>query len=164
MFHWENSDHLRILKEHQSEYDNAPSEAEQLAVVTTIVKELRDVGKTGLPRSIYKVSNTTFMLHLSQLVQAVPDWYSAQQGEEKEEDGVRKWTKKWTSRKVAAVMKRQEIDGIIGEEAGTPKYLAAYTKAVNAVMEDLTEEEKREYMQMAKEWTASSPPADIQMR
>jgi hypothetical protein len=163
MAHWANSDHLRILNEHQSAYDNALSEAEQGAVLKTIVKALRDAERKGLPKKIYKVSKKIFMLHVSQSVQAVSKWYSLQKGEEEEQDGVPKWTKKWNSRKVAAVMKREEIDRIIGEEAGTSKYLAGYAKAVNEVLEDLTDEERMEYMQKAKEWNELSPPHDVQM-
>jgi len=157
-------EHLRILNEHQSEYDSALSEAAQKDVLKTIVKALRAARRTGLPKSVYKVRSKIFMLHVSQLVQAVANWYSVQRGEEEEEDGAPKWTKKWNLRKVTAVMKREEIDGIIGEDAGSPKYLRGYAKAVNEVLEELTDEETKEYMQKAKEWNESSPPVDIQMR
>ena len=67
-------------------------------------------------------------------------------------------------RKVVKTMKRDEIDKEIGEVAGGPDYLRGYARGVNEVVGRLTDEEKRKYMVLAKEWNKARPPRDIQTR
>lgn len=104
---------------------------------------------------------------VSEFVQAISKWYQTETGGEEDKDdveGVEKWKKEWTMRKVVITMKRDEINKEIGVAAGSPEYLKGYAKGVNKVMGRLTDEQKREYMELAKEWNKSRPPMDIQIR
>jgi hypothetical protein len=74
------------------------------------------------------------------------------------------WKKNWTMRKVVGVKKRDQIDQEIGEKAGDSAYIVKYANALNAVLESLSEEEKRKYMDLAEEWNKSHPPKEVQIR
>jgi hypothetical protein len=65
---------------------------------------------------------------------------------------------------VVGVEKRSEIDEIIGEKPGHPAYMGLYAKASNEVLENLSEETKREYMELGRKWNNSRPPRDVRMR
>jgi hypothetical protein len=96
----------------------------------------------------------------------VSKWYQAQDGNEEDgddSDGVVKWKKAWTMRKVVQVMKKAEINNEVGEAAGHPAYMRGYVRAVNEVISQLTDQEKREYTDMAKEWNKSRPPKEVQI-
>jgi len=67
-------------------------------------------------------------------------------------------------RKVVGVKKRDEIDQEIGVGAGQPDYMAGYAKGLNAVLGRMTEEEKRDYTEIANEWNKSHPPREVQAR
>ena len=93
-------------------------------------------------------------------------WYQAQDGNEDDgddSDGVVKWKKAWTMRKVVQVMKKVEINREVGETAGDPAYMKGYVIGVSEVVRQLTDQEKREYMEMAKEWNKSHPPREVQI-
>jgi hypothetical protein len=79
-------------------------------------------------------------------------------------DGVGKWKKEWTMIKVVKRKKREEIVKETGAVAGSPDYLRRYAGAVKEVLSRLTDEEKRMYMGLAREWNKSRPPRDIQLR
>jgi hypothetical protein len=51
----------------------------------------------------------------------------------------------------------------VGEAAGDPAYMRGYVRGVNEVIGQLTDQEKREYTEMAKEWNKSSPPREVQI-
>jgi hypothetical protein len=59
-------------------------------------------------------------------------------------------------------MKRDEIDQEIGLKAGQSDYMAGYAKGLNAVLRRMTEEEKREYTEIAIKWNSSCPPREVQ--
>jgi hypothetical protein len=98
----------------------------------------------------------------------VSNWYRSQDGIEDDEDdsdGVVKWKKKhWTMRKVVGALKRADIDEKIGEEAGNPNYMGAYAGALNEVVDSLSDDAKKEYMELARVWNKSHPPKDVQIR
>ena len=125
------------------------------------------MGRKGFRKSLARYENPLSLAYVLQLGQAVCSWYRAEDGLEPEDDdldGVIKWKKKWTMRKVVAVKKREEIDKEIGEAPGNPGYMGKYAKAVNEVLKGLSDTEKKEYMQLAEEWNKSHPPAEIQIR
>lgn len=67
-------------------------------------------------------------------------------------------------RKVVKMMRRDEIDKEIGKVAGGPDYMKGYANGVNEVLKRLTDEEKKKYLELAKEWNKSRLPRDIQIR
>jgi hypothetical protein len=52
---WVTTNHLAVLNDHKPLYDAASTDAEKRAVLKDIARELRDLGKKGLPRSLRKV-------------------------------------------------------------------------------------------------------------
>jgi hypothetical protein len=50
---------------------------------------------------------------------------------------------------IVAAKKRAEIDEEIGEEPGHPGYMGKYVTALNEIVNGLTDEEKKEYMELA---------------
>lgn len=91
-------------------------------------------------------------------------WYQAQEDDGDDSDGIVKWKKVWTMRKVVEVKRKAEINIQVGEAPGEPAYMEGYVRGVNAVVGQLTDQEKREYEEMAKEWNKARPPTEVQIR
>ena len=60
--------------------------------------------------------------------------------------------------------KQAEINGKISAPTGSKDYLGSYNLAVTEVLNELSEEEKKEYLALAGEWSKVQPPQEVQQR
>lgn len=71
----------------------------------------------------------------------------------------------WTVRRVVWNLKKAEIASIIenetGYQPGTGAYLGCYQRITTRVVQNLSEEERLEYQQIADEWMNNGPPLDV---
>jgi hypothetical protein len=59
---------------------------------------------------------------------------------------------------------RAEIDAKITAPPGSDLYLAHYKNALTSVMEELSDEKRSQYLQLAMEWRRHGPPPEIQQK
>jgi hypothetical protein len=77
-------------------------------------------------------------------------------------------TRKWSYRDVLTAMHRKQIHKLATKLSqntpGSPNYLGSYNKARNQVEKKLTENQRRKYKLMAKEWSEKKLPPRMQQR
>ena len=76
----------------------------------------------------------------------------------------KKWTRSWTVRMVTGQLKKNEVEKLVGETAGSGPYLRNYPAALSKVVSQLSEEEKANYALLAREWNKAGPPRHIQIK
>jgi hypothetical protein len=60
--------------------------------------------------------------------------------------------------------KQEEINSKIPAPTGSKDYLRSYNLAVTEVLNELSEEERKEYSALAMEWSNVRPPQEVQQR
>lgn len=75
--------------------------------------------------------------------------------------------KKYTVRDVVKHEMKNEIDKVIKKDPryggeDHKKWLSLYQSAVTQVVNDLMQEEKEEFEDMAEEWSSQQPPREVQ--
>jgi hypothetical protein len=74
----------------------------------------------------------------------------------------------WTLRKVVKEKLGQDIDDKVtemsGAVSGTPEYLAAYPRAWTHIVDNLSEEEKEKFEELAEKWNKAGPPIELRQK
>ena len=79
-----------------------------------------------------------------------------------------KFTHKWSARIAFHQLNRDEVAELAKEQSGLnpghPRFLGALQNVVTTLWNDLDNNVKADYVQVAKEWTAEAPPSHMQSR
>lgn len=70
---------------------------------------------------------------------------------------------------MVANVKQQEVYSKIrdlagGAPPGSKAFLSMYQRGLRCIVDGLSPMEKKEYQEMAKEWSEESPPTDVQRK
>jgi hypothetical protein len=164
---WVNSARRTILIENKGEYDAADVGPERTAIMTKLKAAIRATTGTKIPKKLTQVSavlNIHWMV-LNFNVQAIDLWYlQLAHGDGVTAEAERKWTKKWNLRKVVMQRERDAINGLINAEPGSTQYLLEYPTTCSQVIEELSADQRKTYVALAKAWNEAGPPRDIQLK
>jgi hypothetical protein len=65
---------------------------------------------------------------------------------------------------VVKFQKQAEINSKISAPGGSQEYLRNYNSAVTEVVNELTEEDRKDNLALAVEWNKARPPRDVQLK
>lgn len=74
----------------------------------------------------------------------------------------------WSLGQVVGKLHKEEVEALCVQESGKPSgatgFFAVYQKVLSKYVKALPKEDQEKYTQMAKEWTAKSPPEAVQQQ
>ena len=95
--------------------------------------------------------------------QMYKDWfYNQTKRKRRSKKGVR-FGKKWTARTVIEMQRKEEVLNETGAKAGDKEMIGNYQRALNTVIQGLTDEELKAAEETALEWSNEGPPREIQV-
>lgn len=75
-------------------------------------------------------------------------------------------TRTWTISQVVGRLFKEEVESLCEEKSGLPKgstgFFAVYQKVLSKFVQSMPKEDQDKYRKMAREWSARSPPKEVQ--
>jgi hypothetical protein len=79
-----------------------------------------------------------------------------------------KYVRRWNARQVVGVLHQKEIEQLCRDHSdavpGEKAYLKSYQKVLKTYTDNLSDDQRAEYHNMATEWSDRSPPLEVQQR
>ena len=98
-------------------------------------------------------------------IQKIKNWYQNKHRNVKGDKENPEYVRTWNLRAVTRHIKKAEIEvkarELSGANPGAPEYLAKYQQALSKVVDELSDEERAEYLELQDEWNKQGPPEEI---